>query len=91
MTNDPFMILILILSQQDNLQPMITSSFLTNIHLLVSFSVPSCLRLLACARNQSKLIFETWLLVKISCRNSKLPEGDFVCLFHVSEYSLVKP
>ena len=39
MTNDPFMILILILSQQDNLQPMITSSFLTNIYLLVSFSV----------------------------------------------------
>ena len=36
MTNDPFMILILILSQQNNLQPMISSSFLTNIHLLVS-------------------------------------------------------
>jgi len=65
MTNDPFMILILIISQQDNLQPMISSSFLTNIRLLVSFSVPSCLRLLAHARNQSKLISETWLLVKI--------------------------
>ena len=36
MTNDPFMILIFTLSQQDNLQPMISSSFLTNVHLLVS-------------------------------------------------------
>ena len=36
MANDPFMILILTLSEQDNLQPMISSSFLTNVHLLVS-------------------------------------------------------